>query len=61
MKKFDQSICTALSTRVKTQYHLRGYLNSYRNCDNVWTLVLNNVDIKDSSSSIQVDKVRVSR
>ncbi|VDD78186.1 unnamed protein product [Mesocestoides corti] len=56
MKKFDQCICTALSTQVKARLNLQGYLNAYRNCDNVWTLVLNNVEIKDGSSTMHVDK-----
>lgn len=57
MKKFDQCICTALSTQVKARLNLQGYLNAYRNCDNVWTLVLNNVEIKDGSGAMHVDKV----
>ncbi len=57
MKKFDQAICTALSSGVTTRYNLRGFLNSYRNCDDVWTLVLNNVELKDNANVFVVDKV----
>ncbi len=57
MKKFDQAICTALSSGVTTRYNLRGFLNSYRNCDDVWTLVLNNVELKDNANVFMVDKV----
>ncbi|VDK46741.1 unnamed protein product [Taenia asiatica] len=59
MKKFDQCICTALSTQVKARLNLQGYLNAYRNCDNVWTLVLNNVEIKDGSGAMHVDKMKI--
>ncbi|VDL16342.1 unnamed protein product [Hymenolepis diminuta] len=59
MKKFDQCICNALSTQVKNRLNLQGYLNAYRNCDNVWTLVLNNVEIKDGSSTTHVDKMKI--
>ncbi|KAL5967937.1 Transcription initiation factor IIA subunit 2, partial [Taenia solium] len=57
--KFDQCICTALSTQVKARLNLQGYLNAYRNCDNVWTLVLNNVEIKDGSGAMHVDKMKI--
>ncbi|CAH8839578.1 unnamed protein product [Trichobilharzia szidati] len=59
MKKFDQCISNALAKRVKNRLSLRGHLNTYRNCDNVWTLVMNDVEIKDSSAIMTVDKIKI--
>ncbi|CAH8496985.1 unnamed protein product [Schistosoma intercalatum] len=59
MQKFDQCISNALAKRVKNRLSLRGHLNTYRNCDNVWTLVMNDVEIKDSSAIMTVDKIKI--
>ncbi|VDL94469.1 unnamed protein product [Schistocephalus solidus] len=48
----------SLSKRVKNRLFLKGHLNTYRNCDNVWTLVMNDVEIRDASVLLHVDKVR---
>ncbi|CAL8094975.1 unnamed protein product [Calicophoron daubneyi] len=59
IKKFDQCISVALAKRVKNRLSLRGHLNTYRFCDNVWTLVMNDVEIKDSSAIMTVDKIKI--
>lgn len=37
----------------------QGHLNTYRFCDNVWTFVLNNVEFKEVSELVTVDKVKI--
>ncbi|CAH8614554.1 unnamed protein product [Dicrocoelium dendriticum] len=59
IQKFDQCISLALAKRVKNRLSLRGHLNTYRFCDNVWTLVMNDVEIKDSSAIMTVDKIKI--
>ncbi|KAF7260405.1 hypothetical protein EG68_02016 [Paragonimus skrjabini miyazakii] len=59
IQKFDQCISVALAKRVKNRLSLRGHLNTYRFCDNVWTFVMNDVEIKDSSSIMTVDKIKI--
>ncbi|VDP90885.1 unnamed protein product [Echinostoma caproni] len=59
LQKFDQCISIALSSRVKNRLNLKGHLKTYRFCDNVWTLVMEDVEIKDSSVIMNVDKVTV--
>ncbi|CAH8498062.1 unnamed protein product [Heterobilharzia americana] len=59
MQKFDQCISNALAKRVKNRLSIRGHLNTYRNCDNVWTLVMNDVEIKDSSAIMTVHKIKI--
>ena len=40
-------------------FPLQGKLNTYRFCDNVWTLVLNNADFKEVQELAKVDKVKI--
>ena len=40
-------------------YDLQGKLNTYRFCDNVWTLVLNNIEFRDGHELVNVDKVKI--
>lgn len=59
LQKFDQCISIALSKRVKNRLNLKGHLKTYRFCDNVWTLVMEDVEIKDSSAIMNVDKIKI--
>lgn len=38
---------------------LKGSLNTYRFCDNVWTFVLNDVEFREVTELIKVDKVKI--
>jgi len=57
--QFDKSINSALSNRVKNKISFKGHLNTYRFCDNVWTFVLTNVEFKDNTETVTVDKVKI--
>ncbi|XP_062573886.1 transcription initiation factor IIA subunit 2-like [Saccostrea cucullata] len=57
--QFDKAINTALANRVKNRIQLKGKLNTYRFCDNVWTFVLNNVDFRDVQELAKCDKVKI--
>ena len=48
LKEFDKSINNALATRVKTRYNFKGTLNTYRFCDNVWTLLFKQIEFKEN-------------
>ncbi|CAD7678312.1 unnamed protein product [Nyctereutes procyonoides] len=39
--------------------NFRGSLNTYRFCDNVWTFVLNDVEFREVTELIKVDKVKI--
>ncbi|CAF3535556.1 unnamed protein product [Rotaria sp. Silwood1] len=47
LSEFDRSINLALDKRINK----KGKLSTYRFCDNVWTLVLTNFNVKDSNQS----------
>uniref|UniRef100_A0A3Q0SZH9 Transcription initiation factor IIA subunit 2 n=1 Tax=Amphilophus citrinellus TaxID=61819 RepID=A0A3Q0SZH9_AMPCI len=38
---------------------IQGSLNTYRFCDNVWTFVLNDVEFREVTELVKVDKVKI--
>uniref|UniRef100_A0A8C7HPY6 Transcription initiation factor IIA subunit 2 n=1 Tax=Oncorhynchus kisutch TaxID=8019 RepID=A0A8C7HPY6_ONCKI len=38
---------------------IQGSLNTYRFCDNVWTFVLNDVEFREVTDLVKVDKVKI--
>lgn len=60
LSQFDKSINSALSNRVRHKVNFKAeLLNTYRFCDNVWTLMLNNVEFKDLPEINKVDRVKI--
>nr|BAE38203.1 unnamed protein product [Mus musculus] len=57
--QFDKAINSALAHRVRNRVNFRGSLNTYRFCDNVWTFVLNDVEFREVTELIKVDKVKI--
>eukprot|EP00099_Drosophila_melanogaster_P015617 NP_524467.1 Transcription-factor-IIA-S [Drosophila melanogaster] len=58
--QFDKSINNALNQRVKARVTFKaGKLNTYRFCDNVWTLMLNDVEFREVHEIVKVDKVKI--
>uniref|UniRef100_A0AAX7SSW2 Transcription initiation factor IIA subunit 2 n=1 Tax=Astatotilapia calliptera TaxID=8154 RepID=A0AAX7SSW2_ASTCA len=57
--QFDKAINTALANRVRNRVNFRGSLNTYRFCDNVWTFVLNDVEFREVTELVKVDKVKI--
>ncbi|XP_001606238.1 transcription initiation factor IIA subunit 2-like [Nasonia vitripennis] len=60
--QFDKAMNQALTTKVKSRLNFKaGNLKTYRFCDNVWTLMLHDVEFRDSQrvDSIHVDKVKI--
>uniref|UniRef100_A0A3Q2DCY9 Transcription initiation factor IIA subunit 2 n=1 Tax=Cyprinodon variegatus TaxID=28743 RepID=A0A3Q2DCY9_CYPVA len=57
--QFDKAINAALASRVRNRVNFRGSLNTYRFCDNVWTFVLNDVEFREVTELVKVDKVKI--
>lgn len=58
--QFDKCINNALSQRVKARVTFKANkLNTYRFCDNVWTLMLNEVEFREVHEFAKVDKVKI--
>nr|XP_045016437.1 transcription initiation factor IIA subunit 2-like [Jaculus jaculus] len=56
--QFGKSISSALAQRVRNRVNFRGFLNTCRFCDNAWTFVLNDVEFREVTELIKVDKVK---
>ena len=59
LKQFDRSISATLSQKAKTKYTFKGTLRVYRYCDNVWTLVIEDTEFKESHSAEQLSSKKV--
>jgi len=58
--QFDRSINSALSNRVRQKVNFKAeILNTYRFCDNVWTLMLNNVEFRDLPELTRVEREKI--
>ena len=58
--QFDKSINSALSNRSRQKVNFKAaILNTYRFCDNVWTLMLNDVEFRDLPELTRVDRVKI--
>ncbi|MXQ86244.1 hypothetical protein E5288_WYG006530 [Bos mutus] len=54
--QFDKAINAALAQRVRNRVNFR-VLGIF--CDNVWTFVLNDVEFREVTELIKVDKVKI--
>ncbi|XP_016926433.3 transcription initiation factor IIA subunit 2-2-like [Drosophila suzukii] len=58
--KYDKSISAALSKRVKNKMQFKAeQLLNFRFCDNVWTLLLKNVEFSEGPQVLKVDLVKI--
>ncbi|KAL8459603.1 hypothetical protein ACS0TY_036919 [Phlomoides rotata] len=57
--QFDKSMTEALETEVKSKVSIKGHLHIYRDCDNVWTFILQNAQLKSEEGLETVDSVKI--
>lgn len=58
--QFDKCINNALNQKVKARVTFKANkLNTYRFCDNVWTLMLNDVEFREVHEFEKVDKIKI--
>ncbi|KAL3843857.1 hypothetical protein ACJIZ3_001260 [Penstemon smallii] len=53
------SMTEALETEVKSKVSIKGHLHTYRFCDNVWTFILQNAQLKSEEGQETVDSVKI--
>ncbi|KAL0376054.1 UNVERIFIED_CONTAM: Transcription initiation factor IIA subunit [Sesamum calycinum] len=49
----------ALESEVKSKVSIKGHLHTYRFCDNVWTFILQNAQLKSEEGQETVDSVKI--
>ncbi|EDV45425.1 transcription initiation factor IIA subunit 2-2 [Drosophila erecta] len=60
LRKYDKSVTKALDEHVTSKINFTaGRLENYRFCDNVWTLLLKDVEFRQGQEVLQVDAVKV--
>ncbi|GFP99601.1 transcription initiation factor iia subunit 2 [Phtheirospermum japonicum] len=57
--QFDKSMTEALESEVKSKVTIKGHLHTYRFCDNVWTFILQNAQLKSEEGQENVDSVKI--
>ncbi|XP_042012520.1 transcription initiation factor IIA subunit 2-like [Salvia splendens] len=57
--QFDKSMTEALETEVKNKVSIKGHLHTYRFCDNVWTFILQNAQVKSEEGQETVDCLKI--
>ncbi|KAK4437991.1 Transcription initiation factor IIA subunit [Sesamum alatum] len=57
--QFDKSMTEALESEVKSKVSVKGHLHTYRFCDNVWTFILQNAQLKSEEGQETVDSVKI--
>lgn len=59
LAQFDHSIADALKNSVRSRVTLKGHLQVYRFCDDVWTFVVGDMNLRLENESIVADKIKV--
>lgn len=60
LRKFDKAISIALEHKVRKRLTIKcNKLRTYRFCDNVWTLLLRDVEFRELQEVIRVDWVKI--
>lgn len=60
LANFDRVTSDRLRTDVKAKMSFKGHLNTYRFCDDVWTFVIKDVNMKlDDGEVIDVGKFKI--
>ncbi|EPS71629.1 hypothetical protein M569_03134 [Genlisea aurea] len=57
--QFDKSMTEALESEVKSKVSIKGHLHTYRFCDNVWTFILQNAQLKSDEGVEMVESVKI--
>ncbi|KAL1534514.1 transcription initiation factor IIA subunit 2 [Salvia divinorum] len=57
--QFDKSMTEALENKVKSKVSIKGHLHTYRNCDDVWTFIVQNAQIKTEEGQETAEFVRI--
>lgn len=60
LANYDRVVAETLKEKVKGKLTFKGHLHTYRFCDDVWTFVVKDVNLKmDNGDTINADKVKI--
>ncbi|KAL9936472.1 hypothetical protein V8E36_004540 [Tilletia maclaganii] len=60
LTQFDKSVADALGKSVKAKSNIKGHLHTYNSCDEVWTFIVKNAQLKlDNGDFLPVRKAKI--
>ncbi|KAE8212486.1 hypothetical protein CF327_g3869 [Tilletia walkeri] len=60
LTQFDKSVADALAKSVKAKSNIKGHLHTYNSCDEVWTFIVKNAQLKlDNGDFLPVSKAKI--
>ncbi|KAH3682855.1 hypothetical protein WICPIJ_006194 [Wickerhamomyces pijperi] len=60
LSNFDRVVAENLKEKVKSKLTFKGHLHTYRFCDDVWTFVIKDVNVKlDNNDTINAEKIKI--
>lgn len=61
LHQYDRTMSHSLGGKVRNRYSFKGHLKVYRFCDNVWSFVIEDVEMKDNHSHemIRTQKLKI--
>jgi transcription initiation factor TFIIA small subunit len=52
LSQFDLSVSEALHSQVRSKVSIKGHLHLYRNCDDVWTFIIEKPQFKFETETV---------
>ncbi|KAJ3191433.1 Transcription initiation factor IIA small chain (TFIIA 13.5 kDa subunit) [Irineochytrium annulatum] len=59
LSQFDASVADALHQKVRSKAQIKGHLNFYNSCDDVWVFVVDKPNLRFENESVTPDKVKI--
>lgn len=59
LMQFDRSIADALSNKLRTRATMKGKMDVYRHCDDVWTFEINNCILRLDDETLSARNVKI--
>ncbi|ODQ81943.1 hypothetical protein BABINDRAFT_45938 [Babjeviella inositovora NRRL Y-12698] len=60
LSNFDRVVSENLKEQTKSKLTFKGHLHTYRFCDDVWTFIIKDVNIKlETNETVTVDKFKI--
>ncbi|KAJ7135796.1 transcription initiation factor IIA gamma subunit, partial [Mycena epipterygia] len=60
LQQFDKSLADTIVKQVKAKTTLKGHLDTYRNCDDVWTFIIKQASFKmEGNEMVTVPRIKI--
>lgn len=59
LEEFDKEMNDKLNRMAKNRLSINAELTTYRHCDSVWQMVLQDVTIQGQSDKLDIDKIKI--